>query len=169
MAHSPTRRVTGTLSEGFSKVPHTVPMLSLDNLFDDQDVARFCAAAPEAQLYLEPKVDGLSIELRYQDGVFSQAITRGDGDTGEDVTAQARTIRNLPLQLQDAPPGLVQVRGEVYMSRGDFQRVNDELHERGEVGLELLLARLDVGVAVIVIETLSVPVAVAAWAAPAKH
>lgn len=132
---SPTQRMMGALLGGFPKVQHVEPMLSLSNLFNEEEVATFCAsvlkAAPQAADYgmcIEPKVDGLSIELVYRDRQFVQAVTRGDGKTGDDVTRQVRTIRNLPLLLfNDAPAGELRIRGEVYMPIAVFQRLNEEL------------------------------------------
>ncbi|WP_112875042.1 NAD-dependent DNA ligase LigA [Paracoccus endophyticus] len=129
---SPTGRVGAMPAEGFGKVRHARPMLSLENAFAAQDVADFVARirsflnlAPGAALPFtaEPKIDGLSLSLRYEDGRLVQAATRGDGTTGENVTANARTIAEIPQQLTGAP-AVVEVRGEVYMAHDDFARLN---------------------------------------------
>lgn len=138
---SPTQRVGGAAAEGFSTVVHSVPMLSLGNGFDDADVEAFdqrvrdaldvpvdLAGTPAEQIEYacELKFDGLAISLRYENGVFVQASTRGDGTTGEDVTANVRTIRSLPLRLKEVPgvpmPAVLEVRGEVLMFKRDFAR-----------------------------------------------
>ena len=127
---SPSRKVGAAPAEGFGKVRHAVPMLSLSNLFDAEEVAEFDARVrrflgiEEAIAYTaEPKIDGLSLSLRYEDGVLVGAATRGDGETGENVTANARTIDDIPGTLTGAPQ-VLEVRGEVYMDHGDFQALN---------------------------------------------
>ncbi len=138
---SPTQRVGGHAATGFEQVTHTVPMLSLNNGFDDEDVVAFdkrCADAlahPEqpVEYAAELKFDGLAISLRYVDGVFEQAATRGDGTTGEDVTANVRTIRSLPLRLKGTQvPKVLEVRGEVLMFKRDFARLNERQREAGQ-------------------------------------
>ncbi|MEI4470260.1 NAD-dependent DNA ligase LigA [Frigidibacter sp. MR17.24] len=130
-ADSPTAQVGAAPSETFAKVTHARRMMSLGNAFEDDEIAEFAARirrfltlAPEAPLAFtaEPKIDGLSLSLRYEDGVLVQAATRGDGTTGENVTANARTIADIPDRI-DAP-GVVEVRGEVYMGHGDFAALN---------------------------------------------
>ncbi len=120
--------VGAAVGSGFGKIQHVVPMLSLGNAFDDGDVADFDRSirsylgldAKQPLAYTaEPKIDGLSLSLRYEKGVLIQAATRGDGATGENVTANARTIADVPQQLQGAPE-VLEVRGEVYMSHEDF-------------------------------------------------
>ena len=133
-ADSPSRRVGARPAEGFGEVRHSVPMLSLGNAFDDADVAEFLARVrrflnlkPEAPLDIvaEAKIDGLSVSLRYQDGQLVQAATRGDGTTGENVTANVRTIENVPLRLHGTDwPAVIEVRGEVFMRRADFVALN---------------------------------------------
>ncbi|MEI4486263.1 NAD-dependent DNA ligase LigA [Frigidibacter sp. MR17.14] len=130
-ADSPTASVGAAPSEAFAKVTHARRMMSLENAFADEDIADFAARirrflnlAPDAPLAFtaEPKIDGLSLSLRYEDGVLVQAATRGDGTTGENVTANARTIADIPGRI-DAP-GVVEIRGEVYMSHADFAALN---------------------------------------------
>jgi DNA ligase (NAD+) len=131
-ADSPSERVGGPLADGFAKLRHAQPMLSLANAFDSGDVRAFEAGLrrwlklePDAPLTFtaEPKIDGLSLSLRYEGGRLVQAATRGDGTTGENVTANARTIDDIPEYLSDAPD-LLEVRGEVYMSHADFAALN---------------------------------------------
>ncbi|GIX10410.1 NAD-dependent DNA ligase LigA [Elioraea sp.] len=128
-ADSPSLRVGAAPSEAFAKVRHGEPMLSLDNVFDAGEFAEFCArirrflrlAADEPLRFVaEPKIDGLSINLVYEDGVFVRGATRGDGIEGEDVTANLRTIADLPQRLKGRFPARIEVRGEVYMEKADF-------------------------------------------------
>jgi DNA ligase (NAD+) len=135
---SPTRRVGGKPREGFQKVRHSSPMLSLDNALDEAELRAFDARVRdwlggEACRYVaELKMDGLSMAARYQDGLFTQAITRGDGTTGEDVTENARTIRSIPLHApRDKAAGGFEVRGEIVMNRRAFERLNADREERG--------------------------------------
>ena len=137
---SPTERVGAAISETFSKIAHAVPMLSLDNAFDDKDVRDFAARirrylklGEEASLALtaEPKIDGLSLSLRYEAGRLVAAATRGDGRTGENVTANACTIGDIPEKLAGDPPNVLEVRGEVYMRTEDFAELNREQEESG--------------------------------------
>jgi DNA ligase (NAD+) len=129
---SPTEQVGAEPAEGFSKITHAERMLSLANAFDDQDVADFVAGirrylnlSEDAGLAFtaEPKIDGLSLSLRYEGGQLVSAATRGDGVTGENVTANARTIADIPARLESAPE-VLEVRGEVYMSHADFAALN---------------------------------------------
>ena len=123
---SPTDRVGAAPADGFGKITHSVPMLSLDNAFSDEDVVEFAArirrflglAEDEAfAITAEPKIDGLSLSLTYVDGKLTQAATRGDGAVGEDVTANARTITDIPHDLKSKGwPSRIEIRGEVYMS-----------------------------------------------------
>jgi DNA ligase (NAD+) len=134
---SPTQRVGGKTREGFQKVPHTSAMLSLDNALDEGELRAFDARVRELlngapfQYAAELKMDGLSMAARYGDGYYRQAITRGDGTVGEDVTENARTIRSLPLRVRDSE-GLApfEVRGEVVMNRKAFERLNAERAEK---------------------------------------
>lgn len=131
-------QVGGPLAEGFGKVRHAVPMLSLENAFDAADVVdfldrvrRFLGLTGPLALTAEPKIDGLSLSLRYERGQLVQAATRGDGETGENVTANARTITDIPRILTGAPD-LLEVRGEVYMSHADFAALNAAQAARGD-------------------------------------
>jgi DNA ligase (NAD+) len=137
---SPTQRVAGRPVEGFPTVAHAAPMLSLDNVYSDEELRAFDervrrgAALGEARVayVAEIKIDGLSIALTYEEGRLVRGATRGDGVRGEDVTANVRTIRAIPLALGEGPPGRVEVRGEVYLSRAAFARMNREREEAGE-------------------------------------
>ena len=138
-ADSPSDRIGARPAEGFAKVTHAQRMLSLANAFDDADVAGFDAGirkylnlGPDAALAYtaEPKIDGLSLSLRYEAGELVQAATRGDGEVGENVTANARTIADIPTRLSGAP-AVLEVRGEVYMSHADFERLNESQAETG--------------------------------------
>jgi DNA ligase (NAD+) len=132
---SPSLRVGAAPAAAFGKVRHALPMLSLDNAFDEQDVRdfagrirRFLGLKPDQDIELvaEPKIDGLSISLRYEKGRFVQGATRGDGETGEDVTANLRTLDDIPDYLKGRdPPDVLEVRGEVYMLRTDFLKLNE--------------------------------------------
>ncbi|MBY6005357.1 NAD-dependent DNA ligase LigA [Salipiger bermudensis] len=136
---SPSEQVGSALAEGFGKIRHAQRMMSLSNAFDDDEVRSFDRgirrylglddAAP-LPFTAEPKIDGLSLSLRYENGVLIQAATRGDGATGENVTANARTIDDIPQQL-DGAPELLEVRGEVYMSHADFESLNQRQEARG--------------------------------------
>jgi DNA ligase (NAD+) len=139
-ADSPTQRVGGTTTAGFATVEHLVPMLSLDNAYNedelrafDERVRRGAGLGNAPVVYVaELKIDGLSIALTYQDGRLVRGATRGDGVRGEDVTANVRTIRAIPLKLHDAVPGRIEVRGEVFLPRTQFERINKEREEEGE-------------------------------------
>lgn len=138
-ADSPTQRVGGSALRTFSEVTHQLPMLSLGNAFSEQDAADFVRKVQEAtgetepQFSVEPKLDGLAISLRYENGLFVCGATRGDGATGEDVTANLRTLRSIPLRIGgDAPPRVLEVRGEVVMPRRAFEAFNYAARERGE-------------------------------------
>ena len=137
---SPTRRVGATPSGRFAAVTHAVPMLSLGNAFTEEEVADFVRRIRqrldrqdgELAFSAEPKLDGLAISLRYEDGAFVQGATRGDGATGEDVTANLRTIGDIPHRLAGkAWPKVLEVRGEVYMGRADFERWNEHARLHG--------------------------------------
>jgi len=136
---SPTQRVSGTPASAFGEVTHQVPMLSLDNAFSEEDVQEFdrrvrerLGVSGEIDYVAEPKLDGLAISVTYRDGRYERAATRGDGLKGEDVTANVRSIRSVPLDLIGRAPALVEVRGEVFMPIAGFQRMNEEARARGE-------------------------------------
>src|SRR5499426_1194967 len=124
------RKVGAAPARGFAKVRHAVPMLSLANAFSEEDVTDFVARIRrflnlkegEALVFTaEPKIDGLSMSLRYEDGVLVRAATRGDGEEGEDVTANIKTLKEVPHQLKGkSPPAACEIRGEVYMTKADF-------------------------------------------------
>lgn len=137
---SPSDQVGGPVSEKFTKITHVVPMLSLGNAFNEDDVVdfeksvrKFLNIAADAPLSFtaEPKIDGLSLSLRYEDGVLQQAATRGDGAVGENVTTNARTITDVPHEIADAP-AVLEVRGEVYMSHADFAALNARQREKDD-------------------------------------
>ena len=132
---SPTQRVGGQVQEGFQPVTHQVPLESLQDVFDLGELSEFDqrvrGAVPEAEYDVEPKVDGLSVALEYVDGAFVRGATRGDGRVGEDVTANLKTIRAIPLKLPEPVPHLI-VRGEVFMPRTVFARLNEDREQNGE-------------------------------------
>ena len=126
---------------GFSQIRHEIPMLSLDNAFSDEEFNAFVKRIEDRLIVLpkpltfccEPKLDGLAVSILYVNGILTQAATRGDGTTGEDITANIRTIRNIPLQLlTDNPPARLEVRGEVFMPHAGFERLNEYALEHGE-------------------------------------
>jgi len=136
---SPTQRVGARPAEGFETVEHRIPMLSLGNAFSEEEVAEFDRRVRdtldiEDVVYsAEPKLDGVAIALRYERGRLKLAATRGDGRRGEDVTANVRTIRAIPLKLRGDPiPDLLEVRGEIFMTRSGFSRLNQRLADAGE-------------------------------------
>ena len=133
--NSPTQHVGGTAKSTFAPVAHEVPLESLNDVFSFDELRAFderiTAAVSKREYSVEPKIDGLSMSLEYVDGVFVRGATRGDGVTGEDVTENLRTVRNLPKTLKNAPPRLI-VRGEVYMSREVFEELNAARAARGE-------------------------------------
>ena len=136
---SPTQRVAGAPSAAFGELVHRVPMLSLDNAFTEEDVAAFdrriherLGVSGDLEYVAEPKLDGLAVTVIYRDGLLEQAATRGDGLTGEDVTANVRTIRAVPQRLQGAAPRLIEARGEVFMLLAGFARMNAKAREQGE-------------------------------------
>ncbi|MGX8698771.1 MAG: NAD-dependent DNA ligase LigA [bacterium] len=122
---SPTQRVGGAPVEGFQEVIHEVPLESLTDVFSEEEVIAFAERIGPLELDVEPKIDGLSVALRYENGLFVQGATRGNGTVGEDVTENLRTIRSIPMRLENAPAHLV-VRGEVYMSKKVFRKLNEE-------------------------------------------
>ena len=132
---SPTQRVQGVASGKFEKVTHAVQMASLQDVFSFEQVAAFVERIKESvedpQFTVEPKIDGLSVSLEYENGVFTLGSTRGDGFVGENVTANLKTIRSIPLKLKGAPP-VLEVRGEVYMPRASFERLSAQQEAAGE-------------------------------------
>jgi len=135
---SPTQRIGAQPAREFGEVTHSVPMLSLDNAFSEQDVLDFDRRVrerldvEEVEYSAEPKIDGLAVSLRYERGRLVQAATRGDGTKGEEVTANVRAIRSVPLTLRGRAPAVLEVRGEVFMTRRAFDELNRRGAERGE-------------------------------------
>ncbi len=137
---SPTRRVGGEPLPGFGTVSHELPMLSLDNAFSDEELEAFhhrirqrLGGNLEPAMVCEPKLDGVAVSLLYIDGVLERGATRGDGRTGEDITANVRTVASIPLRLNtDSPPARLEVRGEIYLPRARFEALNRRQQEAGE-------------------------------------
>mgnify|MGYP000870978183 CR=1 FL=1 len=136
---SPTQRIGAAPLKTFAQVTHRIPMLSLNNAFEDNEVAAFdrriCEALSEnrVEYAVEPKFDGLAVSLRYEHGIFTTGATRGDGNTGEDITLNLKTIKSIPLSLPITnPPPLLEVRGEVLMLKADFLRLNQQQLAKGE-------------------------------------
>jgi DNA ligase (NAD+) len=140
---SPTQRVAGRPADGFATVEHVLPMLSLDNCYSEEELRAFdervrkgagLGVSPETPVgyVAELKIDGLSIALTYDAGRLVRGATRGDGSRGEDVTTNVRTIRAIPLSLRNGPAGRVEIRGEVYLTRASFERMNREMEAAGE-------------------------------------
>ncbi len=136
---SPTQRVGGQVLTGFQQVTHQLPMLSLSNAFSTDEIKEFSQRIDERlshehfKLVAEPKLDGLAISMRYEDGLLTQAATRGDGTTGEDVTFNVRTIQSIPLHLSGTSyPKIIEVRGEIFMPRSGFKQLNQAQAARGE-------------------------------------
>lgn len=148
-AESPTQRVGGAAASAFGEVRHEVPMLSLGNAFEEQDLNDFdrrvregladqlpagdlLGGGAEVEYSCEPKLDGLAVSLLYENGILSRGATRGDGSTGEDISANVRTIRNVPLRLKGSGwPTVLEVRGEVFMSKAGFEALNERQMEAG--------------------------------------
>lgn len=133
--NSPTQRVGAKVEGGFQKVVHGRPMLSLSNVFNDDEVRAFHQRVVkelghEPTYVVELKIDGLAVNLHYENGYFVRAVTRGDGKVGEDVTANVKTIQSVPLYIENAPPA-IEIRGEAYMPHKEFQRINEEREEEG--------------------------------------
>ena len=136
---SPSQRVGAAPLAGFSQVQHSVPMLSLSNAFSDKDVMAFAkriydriGQQDELPFMCEPKLDGLAVSLRYEGGKLITAATRGDGQTGEDITQNVKTIKNVPLVLSGEFPDVIEVRGEVILPLSGFNRLNADAQKRGE-------------------------------------
>jgi len=134
---SPTQRVGGKPLQAFEQVSHLIPMLSLDNTYSEAEVKNFYARMqrllPDEKIpvVIEPKVDGVAVSLIYENGKLRQAATRGDGNVGDNITQNIRTIRSVPERLRDNAPKLLEVRGEVYMDRKGFEKLNDEREKEG--------------------------------------
>lgn len=136
---SPTQRVGGRPAEGFTSVEHLQPMLSLDNAYNEDDLRAFdervrkgLAIETSPEYVAELKIDGLSMALTYEDGRLVRGATRGDGTRGEEVTQNVRTVRAIPLSLRGGPKGRIEVRGEVYLPKKNFEKINKEQEEAGE-------------------------------------
>ncbi|MGZ4108668.1 MAG: NAD-dependent DNA ligase LigA [Actinomycetota bacterium] len=135
---SPTQRVGVMPADLFAPVQHRTPMLSLDNVFDEEDLRAWAARVERevgegARYSCELKIDGVAVAITYEDGVLVQGATRGDGRTGEDITANVRTVRSVPQRLRTKnPPRLLEVRGEIYFPTGAFERLNEQLIEQGQ-------------------------------------
>lgn len=138
LADSPTQRVGGEALSKFNQVTHLKPMLSLDNVFSEEEFNAFYKRVgdklPDTPAFCcEPKLDGLAVSILYRDGVFERAATRGDGTVGEDITENVRTIKSVPLRLRGSGfPPLLEVRGEVFMPKAAFEAVNDKARAKGE-------------------------------------
>ena len=134
-ADSPTQRVGGEALSAFEKVTHPVPLMSLQDVFSLEELEEFLTKVkqtyPDAEFTVEPKVDGLSVALEYVNGVFVRGATRGDGVVGEDVTENLKTIRSIPMTIENAPPRLI-VRGEVFMPKKSFQKLNERQEADGK-------------------------------------
>src|SRR6266853_1066484 len=134
---SPTQRVGGKPLQAFEQVSHLIPMLSLDNTYSEAEVKNFYARMQrllpneKIPVVIEPKVDGVAVSLIYENGKLRQAATRGDGNVGDNITQNIRTIRSVPERLRDGAPKLLEVRGEVYMDRKGFEKLNDERKKQG--------------------------------------
>jgi DNA ligase (NAD+) len=136
-AYSPSQKVGGKALDKFAKVKHSRPMLSLQNVYSEEEFSQFYKRWNETlgsqfMVVGEPKFDGLAVELVYEDGLLTVASTRGDGETGEDVTENVKTIRSVPLRLRGTYPNLLEVRGEIILMKEDFEQLNRERSKRGE-------------------------------------
>ena len=135
---SPTQRVGGAALEGFTQITHSVRMMSLDNTYSEEELTAFFARVQkglgreQVECVIEPKVDGVAISVRYEDGVLKHGVTRGDGTTGDDVTNNLKKINTLPLRLPKDGPQTFEVRGEVFMPKAGFTKLNQEREEAGE-------------------------------------
>ena len=133
LPNSITQRVGSDLSNNFNKIAHTVPMLSIDNSYTDEELASFLMNAEDDLYVVSAKVDGVSLSVLYEFGVLEYAVTRGDGSKGDDVTLNAKTIQNLPLEVPDWKSiPFVEVRGEVVMPRSVFTQINQSLALSGK-------------------------------------
>lgn len=136
---SPSKKIGAAVKNGFGKIPHRFPMLSLGDVFSIEEVddfvmsvKRFLNTSDNIDFMAEPKIDGLSFSARYENGRFVQAATRGDGTTGEDITANLKTIKQLPQQLPATAPDILEIRGEVYMAKADFLSLNQKYESEGK-------------------------------------
>jgi len=139
--NDPEKKVGSAPAGGFAKVTHAAPMLSLDNAFSEEDIDDFIAGIrrflkldddEKIAFMAEPKIDGLSCSLRYENGELVQAATRGDGTTGENITANVRTIKSVPHELKGKHPKVAEIRGEIYLNRDDFLKINKAREKEGE-------------------------------------
>ncbi len=135
-ADSPTRRVGGEIVGGFRTVAHSVAMLSIDNTYDEAEVRAWCERMEKelgATRYVaEPKIDGVALTLRYEGGRLVRAVTRGDGERGDDITENVRAMRAVPLMLDRDAPEVLEIRGEAYFPLAEFVRTNEEREESGD-------------------------------------
>ena len=142
-ADSPSQRVGAAPAGGFAKITHKVPMLSLGNVFSEEELADFIGSIRRflrelsdesiaIEMVAEPKIDGLSVSLRYEHGQFVSGATRGDGAVGEDITANLKTIKDVPQKLTGKAPAVLEVRGEVYLPKGEFKALNERQADAGE-------------------------------------
>src|ERR1700751_2568189 len=134
---SPTQHVGGKPLEAFAQITHRVPMLSLDNTYSEKEIANFYARIArllpneKIPVVIEPKVDGVAVSLLYEDGKLRYAATRGDGTVGDDITQNIKTIRTVPERMHGAAPKVFEVRGEVYMDKHGFEKLNEERRKAG--------------------------------------
>ena len=134
---SPTQKVPGKALDKFKKVPHRIPMLSLQNSYSEEDIEDFYKKTQKFLnqkklcFFLEPKLDGVAVELIYEKSFLTQALTRGDGQTGEDITENIKSLKGLPLNLPSSAPPLLEVRGEVLILKKDFKKINSIQKEAG--------------------------------------
>ncbi|MDO8601413.1 MAG: NAD-dependent DNA ligase LigA, partial [bacterium] len=134
---SPTQRIGGKLSEGFKKVEHSAKMLSMEDLFSEKELQEWegyikrLAPSIDLEYFAELKIDGFAINLIYENGIFVRGATRGDGKVGEDVTQNLKTIESIPLKLEKVLAKTMEIRGEVYMRKKDFEKFNGEQKKSG--------------------------------------